>query len=88
VIVDLIVGVFFGILNGVMGLIPDFTLPFITPGTQEPGGAIGEWIEVANLFLPLELMINGFLGLIALKLFVQLVKFIQEIWRMIPFKAS
>lgn len=94
-IVGLILGLLFAILNAVMGLIPTFD-PFEV-GQQGPTGdlALGSWPQtIANMlilwdrFFPVGFLFMCLIGILATRVFVALVQFVRWVWDVIPFKSS
>jgi hypothetical protein len=93
VIVDTLIGVLLGVLNAVMGLIPEFTI-FEGPDDGSwgnEGGALDSLIGMLatwNLFFPVRLMFSCVLVIVGTKVFAALVQFLIFTWDKLPFKST
>lgn len=97
-IVDLIVGVLFGILNAVLGLVPSFEVTdwTVAAGIRTAGGGLDlpwvvhtrGWLWVWNHFVPVRFALSCLLLLLAAKLFSAVVQLVMWFWDRIPFKSS
>lgn len=95
-IIDLIVGIVFGILNAVFSLIPTFDLIIDGPRqTAAAGGAlytstleVVKFLKVWDLIFPVSLILTCIGVLIAAKVFSAFVQFIRWVWTVIPAKGT
>lgn len=92
-IIDLVLGVLFGILNAVLGLIPEFTLfdgpeGGMTTDQWSWAQPVADWLRIWDLFMPISVMFVCIVAVVAARVFVVLVQFIQWLWSVLPFKSS
>lgn len=78
-VVDLIVKALMGILNGVLGLIPDFapSLPAL--------GSVGSMFAGLNAVFPATTLGICLLAILALELFLAVTSLVTWIWQQVPF---
>lgn len=98
-IVDLFFGIFFGVLNAVLSLIPAWSFNGDQAGEGVGCNAIGgcgadvaeqvaRWLVVADGFLPVTLFLWGIFVVFGARVFVALVQFVRWVWDVLPLKAS
>ena len=94
-IVDLIVGALFGLLNSVVSMIPEFS-PWGEAGVQGDkaypfvgtGETVKQWLFAFNQFLPIRAFIVCIGAIASARLFVVLVQFFKWVWESLPFKST
>lgn len=94
-LLDLLVGVIFGVLNAVLGLIPTFD---IITEPQGPTGLTGEhygwtqWLAETlrawNDWLPITEVLYLLMAVFATKAFIAVVQFIRWVWDRLPAKGT
>lgn len=82
-VLDFIIGVVVGLLNGVLALIPDFTI-----GSRGIGSSIGSAAAGANSVFPVVTLGLCIAAVIGLRLFLAVVAFLAWVWDKIPLKMS
>jgi hypothetical protein len=94
-ILDLIFGMFLGILNAVLALIPSFEI--WSPTVSDSGGSftggnfstmLGAWLAIWDLFAPVAAVFTVLLGIIAARVFVVAVQLLRWVWDSLPMKSS
>jgi hypothetical protein len=93
VIVDLIVGALFGLLNAVLGVIPTFDPfeQFWSDGSGYDGTVtqlVAGFLAIWDRFVPIELCFLAFFAIVAAKVFVAVAQFVMTLWQSLPFKSS
>jgi hypothetical protein len=90
-IVDVLVQVFVGVLQAVLGLIPTFT-PFEPQAFEadydQIAERVGNMLAIWDRFMPISAVFVVLFSLFATRVFVAMVQFVQWLWGVLPFKSS
>jgi hypothetical protein len=94
VIVDLIIGFLFTLLNSVLSLIPEYT-PWDVGSHDFANGSffgwendLAVWLKAWDLFLPVSTFFVCLVVVLGAKALVGIVQLLQWLWGMLPFKSS
>lgn len=84
-ITDAIVETLMGVLTGVLGLMPAYSLP---AQIDDLGATLGGPVAGINGVFPIVTLGSGLAALIAVRLFLYLVAVVQWVYELVPFKAT
>lgn len=81
-ITSILLGVFFGVFTGLMGLFPAYTLPSTVASA---GAGIGSAIAAADAVFPVSTLGLALLVVLGARLILTAVAFLLWVWQQIPF---
>lgn len=84
-LIDGLAILFIGLLSGVMGLVPAFSLP---SGFGDAGGGIGSVLAAVNQWVPVTTIMMCIAAILACRLFLIVWSLVVFIYDRVPLKAT